>query len=239
MESHIPKQEKNPEKKLEAIHLKKNFISGGDTLEILKKIDVTFEQNKSYAITGVSGSGKSTLLQVLGGLDSPTSGTVLLDGQDIFKWKPSEKNLFFNRSIGFVFQFHYLIRELTVLENVMLMGFIKGDDKKHCLSRAREVLSAVGVDHKRNNYTTELSGGELQRVAIARAVFNRPAFLLADEPTGSLDEHNAQLLVQLFLQYQQEWGMGLIISTHDQEVYSKMSTVYHLHEGSLMLVKQA
>jgi len=230
---------KKLEKKLEAVELKKNFISGGDVLEILKNINMSFEQNRSYAITGVSGSGKSTLLQLLGGLDTPTSGTVLLDGQDIFTWRPSEKNLFFNRSIGFVFQFHYLIRELTVLENVMLMGFIKNTDKKDCLARAREVLSAVGVDHKRNNYPTELSGGELQRVAVARAVFNRPAFLLADEPTGSLDEHNAQLLVQLLLKYQQEWGMGLIISTHDKEVYSNMSTVYHLHEGVLSLVKQA
>jgi len=233
--------EKSIEKitKLEAIKLKKNFISGSDVLEILKNIDVTFENNKSYAITGVSGSGKSTLLQLLGGLDTPTSGTVLLDNQDIFALRPTEKNLFFNRSIGFVFQFHYLIRELTILENVMLMGLINGDTQENCLSRAREVLTEVGIDHKRNNYPTELSGGELQRGAIARAVFNRPAFLLADEPTGSLDEHNAQLLVELFLKYQEAWGMGLIISSHDRQVYSNMSTVYHLHEGVLSLVKEA
>jgi len=212
----------------------KAYEQGGKDLHVLNGVNVTFEQGLSYAITGVSGSGKSTLLHVLGGLDTPTSGAVLFNGKDIAKLRPSHKNLFLNRHIGFVFQFHYLIRELTVRENIMMMGLIKGEPRSACSKRAEHLLALVGLTEKALSYPTQLSGGEQQRVAIARALFNKPSFLLADEPTGNLDAGNAQLMVDLFFAAQQEWGMGIIVCTHDNAVYDRMHTVYHLSQGVLV-----
>ena len=212
-------------------YLKKDFYQGGVQQQVLAGINAEFEQGKAYAITGVSGSGKSTFLHLLGGLDQPTSGTVLFNGQDIFKLP--RKDAFLNKSIGFVFQFHYLIKELTVLENVMLMGLIKGENRKKCLDRAQSLLSAIGLADKINHHPGQLSGGEQQRVSIARAIFNKPSFLLADEPTGNLDEANAELIVSFFLQASNEWKMGLVICSHDKAVYKKMETVYCLHNGLL------
>ncbi|MBD3231315.1 ATP-binding cassette domain-containing protein [Candidatus Dependentiae bacterium] len=204
-------------------------------LSVLKGINVSFEQGKTYAIIGVSGSGKSTLMHLLGGLDYPTSGSVLFDNQDIFKFTILEKEKFLNTKLGFVFQFHHLIKELNVLENIILMGLIKGDQRIKCINRAKDLLKKVGMFEKINSYPTELSGGQQQRVAILRAIFNKPSFLLADEPTGDLDAQNAQGIVDLLINCQKEWGMGLIICTHDKAVYKKMNHVYRLNEGILKL----
>jgi lipoprotein-releasing system ATP-binding protein len=224
-------QEKHDELTLRNVH--KEYVQGGRILPVLQGISTTFQQGASYAITGVSGSGKSTLLHVLGGLDQPTSGSVNFNGKDLAFMRSKQKDLFHNRSIGFVFQFHYLVKELTAQENIMMMGLVKGESYAHCQQRAQHLLAMVGLHEKPDAYPTQLSGGEQQRVAIARALFNKPSFLLADEPTGNLDAGNAQQVVDLCLAAQQEWGMGIVVCTHDSAVYNRMGTVLKLHNGLL------
>jgi lipoprotein-releasing system ATP-binding protein len=211
----------------------KTYKDATKTLEVLKNVTLQFEQGQSYAITGVSGSGKSTLLHLAGGLDQPTSGSVIIDGQDMSTIEPAKKRLFLNQQVGFVFQFHYLIKELSVLENIMLMGFIAGQPTPAVRARALELLERVGLSDKANQYPTKLSGGQQQRASIARALFNRPAFLLADEPTGNLDAANAGAIVDLFLDAQRDWGMGMIICSHDQHVFGRMQHIYSLESGHL------
>lgn len=213
--------------------LHKEFLQATKKLNVLSNIDATFNQGSSYAITGVSGSGKSTLLHILGGLEKPTSGTVHFNDHNLYTLKQKTKERLLNQSIGFVFQFHYLIKELTVLENVMMKALIAGSSLLQAKEDARELLDHIGLTDKVNAYPTQLSGGEQQRVSIARALINKPAFLLADEPTGNLDADNAQRIVDLFRHFQEEYAMGLIICTHDQAVYTKMQTIMHLHEGVL------
>ena len=222
------------ESKLTAQNLQKSFFQGDKTLEVLKGVNVEFEQARSYAITGVSGSGKSTLMHILGGLDTPSSGQVLFDGQNLNKLRANKKEEIANRHLGFVFQFHYLIKELSVLENIILMGLIKGENKEECMQRGVQLLKKVGLESKINNYPTQLSGGELQRVSILRAIFNKPSFLLADEPTGDLDSQNAAGIVELLLDCKREWNTGLIICSHDSAVYNKMETIFRLHDGKLV-----
>ncbi len=220
--------------RLIATNVCKDFGSDEKLSHVLKGISVDFCKGISYAIKGVSGSGKSTLMHILGGLDAPTSGLVTFDTKDIYKLKQSEKEKFLSHTMGFVFQFHYLIKELTVLENIMLVGLVKGERSKKCRVRAFELLQIMGLMGKENNYPGELSGGEQQRVSIARAIFNRPLFLLADEPTGNLDSDNAKNVVDLMLRAKEEWGMGVIICSHDPDVYNRMEVVYTLHDGLLV-----
>lgn len=204
------------DKTLEAKSIHKTFELAEKPLHVLTNISITFESAKTYAITGASGSGKSTLLHLLGRLDTPTSGKIV--------GKPS---------VGFVFQFHYLINELTVLENIMLMGLIKGKSKKSCEEKARKLLKHVGLADKEKSYPFELSGGEQQRVSILRAVFNKPQFLLADEPTGNLDATNAAHIVDFLLACREEWQMGIILCSHDKAVYERMDEVFELVDGGL------
>jgi lipoprotein-releasing system ATP-binding protein len=209
----------------------KDFYQGGKILKVLRGISVTFTQDQTYAITGVSGSGKSTLLHLLGGLDAPTYGVVRFNGQDLTTFKQIQKNTMLNKHLGFVFQFHYLIKELPAIENVMLPGLVAGGRRRSCRQRARELLTMMGVADKEYAYPATLSGGEQQRVAIARALFNKPAFLLADEPTGNLDADNARVVIDLLFTAKVEWGMGIILCSHDPAVYERMQTIYHLHDG--------
>lgn len=219
--------------------LVKNYGQKDRMLCVLKEISVSFQSGKSYAITGVSGSGKSSFLQIIGGIDTPTSGSVHYGNIDIFSLKPSDRDIFFNQQIGFVFQFHYLIKELSVLDNVSLPGLIAGMSKKQAYHRAHELLDYCGLTDKHDALPSTLSGGQQQRVAIARALFNKPKFLLADEPTGSLDAQNVALIVNLFIRCQQEWNMGLIICSHDEQVYRKTEHVYHLENGVLQTQKHS
>lgn len=216
---------------MENVH--KNYVQGSKTIDVLHGVTAHFQQGKTYAITGVSGSGKSTLLYILGGFEVPTSGTVWFNKTNIFTMTDSAKEHFRNQTAGFVFQFHYLIKELTVIDNIALVGIIKGIKKQECLEHAHELLVKVGLQHRASHYPTQLSGGEQQRVAVLRAVFNKPQFLFADEPTGSLDAHNAGLVMDLFMQMHEELGVGLIISSHDKSVYESMSIQYPLHAGRL------
>lgn len=212
---------------LSAKKLTKNFDQADKELEVLKKISANFEQNKKYAIIGASGSGKSTLLHILGGLDSPTEGQVTLDEKKISDIKERKK-------IGFVFQFHYLIHELTVIENIMLMGLIKGKSKKQSKEEALNLLKKFNLEDKADAYPYQLSGGEQQRVSILRSVFSKPKFLLADEPTGNLDEDNASIVVDFLEECQKEWNMGLILCSHDKKVYGRMDQVFELKNGILV-----
>ena len=216
----------------------KDFYQGGKVQAVLRGISMTIAQNHSYAITGVSGSGKSTLLHLLGGLDNPSQGSVLFNGKKWTSFKHREKNAILNKLIGFVFQFHYLIKELSVIENIMLPGLIAGDNRRACRQRALQLLDMMGIKNKESSYPDTLSGGEQQRVAVSRALFNKPAFLLADEPTGNLDTDNAQTVMSLFLKAKAEWGMGIILCSHDPSMYQQMETIYHLQDGIIMNVKR-
>lgn len=211
-------------------NLKQNFGEKEKTQEVLRGITIAFDQGESYAITGVSGSGKSTFLHLLGGLDTPTSGTVLFNDANL---STTRKETLLNTQLGFVFQFHYLLNELSVTENIMLMGLIKGNSKTDCQEHARELLNHMGLSDKAQSFPYQLSGGEQQRVSIARAVFNKPAFLLADEPTGNLDTANAKQIVTFLLNCQKEWNMGIILCSHDKAVYGRMNHIFELTNGQL------
>ncbi len=256
--------------KLTVIDLYKSFMQGSQPVEVLQGISITFEQGKTYAITGISGSGKSTFLHLIGGLDKPTSGEISLTiasadaqftheielrsahpelinsgapetrvpSQGEFGVKGSERKKGFvgqtnAEGLGLVFQQPYLIRELTVLENVMLKGLIAGRAKSECEAEAAELLEAVGIADKRDAYPRMLSGGQQQRAAIARALFDHPHFLLADEPTGSLDEDTGKKIIDLLVTLSKKWHMGLIISSHDPYVAQKMEEVWVMHHGKL------
>jgi len=212
----------------------KSFKQGHITTEILKGISYTFEQGQTYALTGSSGAGKSTLIHIIAGLDEPTSGHVLLDNIDLANISEEQKEVFFSDVIGLVFQQPYLIKELSVLENVMLKGLIENDDREHCKKRGNELLNLVGLQGKENSQPSALSGGQQQRVALARALFNKPAFLIADEPTGNLDEKTGALIVDLLLKYQREWNMGIIICSHDMYVAERMEHSVRLRDGQLV-----
>jgi lipoprotein-releasing system ATP-binding protein len=219
--------------KLIVKNLFKSFLQGKKKLSVLNGVSFEFEKGKTYAITGASGSGKSTFMHILGGLDTKDNGSVLFNGQDIFKLSLKEKEKFLNNHLGFIFQFHYLIKELSVLQNIILPGLIGGKSSDECELKAKELLKLVGLLNKIDAYPTQLSGGEQQRVSILRAIFNEPEFLLADEPTGDLDSDNAQKIVDLLLNCQKEWGMGIIICSHDNAVYKQMDKVLVLKNGLL------
>ncbi len=221
------------ENKLAACDVFKNYIQGDTIIPVLRGISVVFEQGKSYAITGISGSGKSTLIHLLAGLDAPTKGTIVYNHQNINAFSEAQKSHFLNKTIGLVFQYPYLVKELTVLENVMIKGLIAGLGTQECASQSQALLVQVGLSAKATAYPGQLSGGQQQRVALARALMNRPQFLLADEPTGNLDPHTAQSILELISQAQQEWGMGLIISSHDEYVTRRMGTVFEVKDGRL------
>ncbi|MBM3892999.1 ABC transporter ATP-binding protein [Candidatus Dependentiae bacterium] len=211
--------------------VKKIYGSSAKAGPVFESISCTFQRGKTYAIRGVSGSGKSTLLHLLGGLDTPTTGEVLLDDTSV----ASLGREFLQSTIGFVFQAHYLVNELPVIENIMLPGRAKGLSEVLCKKRAYALLQLIGLSDKAQAFPPELSGGQQQRVAVARALFNKPAFLLADEPTGNLDADNAQLVVDILLEANKLEGMGVVICSHDAAVYGRMEIVYVLEHGALLL----
>lgn len=212
-------------------NLRKEYVNGNQILPVLRLINATFNQGTTYAIMGTSGSGKSTFMHLIGGLEEPTSGSVFFNQQNFSLMTAQERTDFLQLSIGFVFQSPYMIKELSVLENVMIRGLIRGMDISQCKLQAKELLHAMGLSDFVNAQPPVLSGGQQQRVALARALFGRPAFLLADEPTGGLDEATGKEIVQLLLSCQREWGMGVIVSTHDHYVAKNADTIIHLKDG--------
>ncbi len=217
---------------LSARGIKKSF-GMSQAAPVLKEITVSFSQGTSYAIMGVSGTGKSTLMHLLAGLDAPTAGAVFFNEQNINQMSVQEHASFLRTSVGLLFQLPYLIKELSVIENVMLPALIAGQSDEGSLKKAQHLLECVGLTKKSDERPGSLSGGQQQRVALARALINEPAFLLADEPTGNLDERTGAQIVDLLLRLQREWQMGLIVSTHDAHVAERMEHRYSLHEGEL------
>ncbi len=199
-------------------NLVKNFDHGGKTLEILKSMDLTIMSGEMLAVVGASGAGKSTLLHLLGGLDSPTSGTIIFKGEDITRYGSSELARYRSMEIGFVFQFHHLLPAFTALENVMIPGLIRRLSKSKAQAKAEKALDIVGLTHRLSHRPGQLSGGEQQRVAIARAVVMGPSLLLADEPTGNLDSNTGSRINDLLLDLNRELGMTMLVVTHNNEM---------------------
>lgn len=216
---------------LEAHKITKSFAQGTTTLTVFSELDCTFMQERTYALTGVSGAGKSTLLHILAGIEMPTQGLVLLHKQPLQSY---QQNHLLNQAFGLVFQYPYLINELSVLENIIAPGLIAGTNYAECVVLAQELLQKIHLEDKACISPAFLSGGQQQRVAIVRALFNKPLFLFADEPTGNLDEKTGHDVISFLLECQQEWGMGLIISTHDAYVADRMAHSFVLHNGQLV-----
>ena len=206
----------------------KNFYQGEGTIQVLKDIDFRLEKSSSVAITGPSGSGKTTLLNVLSGLDSPTSGEIIFNENDMLNLDEKGKALMRNKEIGFVYQFHHLLPEFTALENVSLPMLISGIQSEKALEKSNYLLKRVNLNNRVNHKPSELSGGERQRVAVARALSNSPSCLMMDEPTGDLDTYNALNTVETILELSQELKVSLIIATHDVSLSSKMDRIFSL-----------
>ena len=209
----------------------KNIHKSFGTLEVLKGVDLTVEKGEIVSIIGKSGAGKTTLLQIIGTLDKPDSGSVVIDGVDVFALKEKELADFRNRHIGFIFQFHQLLPEFNALENVMMPAMIARMSEKEAEMRAVQLLTELGMAERLTHKPNELSGGEKQRVAAARAMMMSPDVILADEPSGSLDESNKKELHKLLLQMREQYGQTIIIVTHDKELAEISDRVIEMRDG--------
>lgn len=213
--------------------LEKQYVEAGKTLSILKNLDCTVRAGETVAIMGRSGSGKTTLLNLLGGLDVPTAGTVLLQGTSIHTLNEAQQCHFRNQHLGFIYQFHHLLPEFTALENVAMPLLIAKMSAKSAYARAKAMLKQVGLGDRLTHEPNMLSGGERQRVAIARALINEPLLILADEPTGNLDHENAAQVLDLLLHVTKQMGRAVIVVTHDVGLAARLDRTLILKEGRL------
>lgn len=202
-----------------------------DRLEVLRGVGLDVNQGELLSIVGASGAGKTTLLQIIGTLERPDSGKVEYNGEDVFSLGNKELARFRNRNIGFVFQFHQLLPEFSLLENVAMPALIGGDRRTDAFRRARELTGYLGLADRENHRPAQLSGGERQRAAVARALINNPAVILADEPSGSLDSANRRELYDLFFKLRDERGQTFVIVTHDESLASRSDRVVHISDG--------
>ena len=218
-------------------NLHKIYQRGHKEVKAVNGVDFEIESGSSVAIVGPSGAGKSTLLHMLGGLDRPTSGKILLEDTDMYKLPDSGRAVMRNRKIGFIFQFYHLLPEFTALENVMMPALINSaairNTQYSILKRAVDVLKSVGLEHRTDHLPSRLSGGESQRVAIARAIMNEPQLLLCDEPTGNLDSNNSESIYDILFGLKEKKGMTIVIVSHDEKLVSKVDSTIRLKDGKL------
>ena len=209
----------------------KNITKSLGSLQVLKGIDLHINKGEIVSIVGPSGAGKTTLLQIIGTLDKPDSGSIVIDGIDVSNLSKAKLSDFRNRHLGFVFQFHQLLPEFTALENIMIPAFIAGTSQSEAKERAMELLKFMGLEDRASHKPNELSGGEKQRVAVARALVNKPAVIPADEPSGSLDSKNKAELHQLFFDLRDKFGQTFVIVTHDESLAATTDRTIHMKDG--------
>lgn len=214
-------------------NLSKYFIDGDRKIHIFEDLNFAIEAGETVAIMGASGAGKSTLLHLLGGLDTPNAGEIIIQGQALSKQNAKQRGLLRNQHLGFVYQFHHLLPEFSALENVMMPLLIGKTSKNKARIKATEILTQVGLAERLTHRPAQLSGGERQRAAIARAMVTSPACILADEPTGNLDEKTAMAVMDLFIDLKNQLNTALVLVTHDQKVANMMEKQYVLKQGAL------
>ena len=218
---------------IEVTNLSKSFGTGQGRVDVLRHIDLKIEGGERVAVVGASGAGKTTLMHILGGLDHPTEGGVLFEGDDIFALKGPALDAFRNSTVGFVFQFHQLLPEFTALENVMMPALVARKLPREASAMAKELLGEVGLGHRLTHKPGELSGGEQQRVAIARALIMSPRLLLADEPTGNLDSRTSDGIYGLLHQLHETRGLTMVIVTHSEVLAARLDRVIHMEDGRI------
>ena len=214
-------------------NLSKTFIKDGNRIEVLRNLKLEVKKGDSLAVLGVSGAGKSTLIHILGTLDHPTSGTLLIGGNNVFEWGEKKIASFRNRTIGFIFQFNNLLPEFTALENAMMPALISGLARNQAADKALQLLREVGLEHRVKHKPGELSGGEQQRVAIARSLVMEPEILLADEPTGNLDTETGKKIEDILIHLNKEKKITLVVVTHNKLLADRMSKRIGLRDGEI------
>jgi lipoprotein-releasing system ATP-binding protein len=214
--------------------LTKNFISGDRRVDVLGGIDLSIARGERVAVVGASGAGKTTLMHILGALDRPSSGQVLLEGTDLFSLRGTALDVFRNRTVGFVFQFNQLLPEFTALENVMMPSLIAGRKANEAAEPAEKLLLEVGLGHRLSHKPGELSGGEQQRVAIARALVMSPRLLLADEPTGNLDKRTAEDIYHLLQELHAKHDLTMVVVTHSEILAARLDRIVHMEDGRIV-----
>ena len=220
---------------LNILNIKKSFIqANGSRLTVLKDINLNAKRGEFISITGASGSGKSTLLHLIGNLDLPDSGKILYEDKNIFEYDSEEKSFYRNKVVGFIYQFHYLLPELSVLENISMPYLLDKFDKDKVFSKSKDLLKKIGLQDKVDYFPEQLSGGERQRVAILRSLINEPDIILADEPTGNLDIKTGEMVFNLFKSLVKEFNLTAIVVTHNEELARTSDKIYKLEDGILI-----